>query len=326
MFRRLFVSVFAVWAWLVSTILIVPAETIFPPGLRIGLEPPVDMKPSTRLPGFEDIERNAVIAILDLPASAYRDLENSAFALNQQGLDQLKRESFPFENGIGFLISGIAQQNGAKIYRWSLLAMGIGPSVPNLTMLVNVEVPESALSVYSDAVVRKALASVTFRPAPIQEQLGMLPFSLGDLSGFQVMQVMPTGTVFLADNPSNDNERKPFMIVSIDRGGPPEAADRAQFARNLLDSIIGANAGRWRARSRDPRKRQRPGRRSRSTGAMGALQPWRFFARDRRQPCREMGPGVRAFSNGPRWHHAALKSIVGPAPDCHWPTSALWLC
>ena len=131
------------------------------------------MKPSTRLPGFEDRERNAIIAILDLPASAYRDLENSAFNLNQQGLDQLKRESFPFENGIGFLISGIAQQNGAKIYRWSLLAMGIGPSVPNLTMLVNVEVPENALSVYSDAVVRKALASVTFRPAPIQEQLGM---------------------------------------------------------------------------------------------------------------------------------------------------------
>ena len=94
------------------------------------------MKPSTRLPGFEDPERNAVIAILDLPASAYRDLENSAFNLNQQGLDQLKRESFPFENGIGFLISGIAQQNGAKIYRWSLLAMGIGPSVPNLTMRV----------------------------------------------------------------------------------------------------------------------------------------------------------------------------------------------
>src|SRR6476660_10504553 len=96
--------------------------------------------------------------------------------------------------------------NGKKIHRWSLLAMGIGPSVPNLTMLVNVEVPENALSVYSDVVVRKALASVTFRPAPIQEQLGMLPFSLGDLSCFQVMQVMPTGTVFLAENLSDSNE------------------------------------------------------------------------------------------------------------------------
>src|SRR5262249_60634309 len=123
---------------------------------------------------------------------------------------------------------GLAQHNRAKIYRWSLLAMGIGPSAPNLTMLVNVEVSESALSVYSDAVVRKALARVTFRPAPIQEQLGMLPFTLGELSGFQVMQVTPTGTVFLADNPSNDNSRKPFMIVSIYRGRAPEAAYREQ--------------------------------------------------------------------------------------------------
>ena len=38
------------------------------------------MKLSTRFPGFEDSERKAVIAILDLPASAYRELETAAFA------------------------------------------------------------------------------------------------------------------------------------------------------------------------------------------------------------------------------------------------------
>jgi hypothetical protein len=101
-------------------------------------------------------------------------------------------------------------------------------------MLINVEVPENALSVYSDAVIRKALASVTFRPMPIQEQLGLLPFKLGDLSGFQVMQVLPTGSVILADGPAESSERKPFMIVSIERGGPAEAGDRGLFARNLI--------------------------------------------------------------------------------------------
>ena len=108
MFRRHSVFVFAAWAVLTSTTLSVPAETAFPPGLRIGLDPPQDMKVSTRFPGFEDSERNAVIAILDLPASAYRDLENSAFGLTPQNLDQLKRESFPFESGIGFLKIGRA--------------------------------------------------------------------------------------------------------------------------------------------------------------------------------------------------------------------------
>jgi hypothetical protein len=151
---------------LTSTTLSVPAETAFPPGLRIGLDAPQDMKVSTRFPGFEDSERNAVIAILDLPASAYRDLENSAFGLTPQNLDQLKRESFPFESGIGFLISGTTQQNGVIVHRWSLLALAVG-SVQNLTVLINVEVPEAAVSLYSDAVIRKALASVTFRPAAI---------------------------------------------------------------------------------------------------------------------------------------------------------------
>ena len=60
-------------------------------------------------------------------------------------------------------------------------------------MLINVEVPEAALAVYSDAVIRKALASVTFRPMPIQEQLGLLPFKLNQLAGFRVVKVMPVG-------------------------------------------------------------------------------------------------------------------------------------
>ena len=234
MLRRCFVYLFAVWAGLASSFPVAVAEPIFPPGLRIGLDPPGDLKLSTRFPGFEDSERKVVIMILDLPASAYRELEVAAFNKVQDQLQQVKRESFPFGSGIGFLISGIARQNDVTLHRWSLLAMGIGESVPNLTMLVNVEVPESALPVYSDEVIRKVLASVTFRPAPVQEQLGMLPFKLGDLSGFQVMQVLPTGTVILADSPSDKNERQPFMIVSIDRGGPAEAGDRGVFARNLL--------------------------------------------------------------------------------------------
>lgn len=60
----------------------------------------------------------------------------------------------------------------------------------------------------------------------------MLPFKLGDLSGFQVMQVLPPGTVILADEASLGSQ--PFMIVSIERGGPAETSDRSLFARDLL--------------------------------------------------------------------------------------------
>jgi hypothetical protein len=228
------VYLFAAWAGLASSIPVAIAEPVFPPGLRIGLDPPGDLTLSTRFPGFEDSERKVAIAILDRPATAYRELETAAFNKTQDDLQQLKRESFPFGSGIGFLISGVARQNDVTVHRWSLLAMAVGESAPNLTMLINVEVPENALSVYSDAVIRKALASVTFRPMPIQEQLGLLPFKLGDLSGFQVMQVLPTGSVILADSPAESSERQPFMIVSIERGGPAEAGDRGLFARNLM--------------------------------------------------------------------------------------------
>ena len=87
-------------------------------------------------------------------------------------------------------------------------------------MLINVEVPESARAVYSDAVIRQALASVTFRPMPIQEQLGLLPFKLGQLAGFRVMQVLAQGGVILTEGPTDDLSKQPYVIVSVGQGSP----------------------------------------------------------------------------------------------------------
>ena len=234
--KLLFVYLFAAWTGLLDLAPATAAELVFPPGLRIGLEPAGDLKLSLRFPGFEDSERNVVVAVLDLPSSAYPELENAFFNSGQRDLEHMKRESFPFGSGIGFLISGSAQQNGVALHRWSLLAQAIGGSAQNLTALINVEVPESAWSVYSDEVIRKMLASVTFRPAPIQEQLSLLPFKLGNLAGFRVMQVLPNGSVILAEDPTDRIGAQPFMIVSLERGGPAEAGDRGTFARDLLAS------------------------------------------------------------------------------------------
>ncbi|HXZ46698.1 MAG TPA: hypothetical protein VEH02_08215 [Pseudolabrys sp.] len=234
--NRMFVYLFAAWTGLLGLSGAAAAELVFPPGLRIGLEPAGDLKLSHRFPGFEDSDRNVVVAILDLPSSAYHELETAAFNNNQRDLANVKRESFPFGSGIGFLISGTAQQNGMTLHRWSLLSQAIGGTVQNLTALINVEVPESARSVYSDEVIRKMLASVTFRPAPIQEQLSLLPFKLGDLAGFRVMQVLPTGSVILTEDATDRSGAQPFMIVSLERGGPAEVGDRPTFARDLLAS------------------------------------------------------------------------------------------
>jgi hypothetical protein len=231
---RLIVCGFAALAGLLVLAAEADSDPIYPPGSRIGLEAPGDLIPSKRFPGFEDIDRKVSIAILDLPASAYAELETAAFTKLPQDLEQAKRESFPFDSGIGFLISGITHNDGTVLHRWSLLAQAVGSTIKDLTVLINVEVPESELSVYSDAVIRKALATVSFRPAPVSEQLSLLPFRLEDLAGFEVAQVMPSGTVVLADKSDDKTASRTIMIVSIGRGGPSDAGDRSRFARDLV--------------------------------------------------------------------------------------------
>jgi hypothetical protein len=226
----------AIWTGLPHLSFPASAEPAFPPGLRIGLEPMSDLVVSRRFPGFEDAGHKVAITILDLPARAYEEIERSIFAKNQSGLADVKRESFPFAGGVGILISGQAQDKGVTSHKWFLLATSAGGAVADLATLINVDVPDSARAVYSDAAVRKLLTSVAFRPTPLQEQVGLLPFKVNDMAGFRVMQVLPAGGVILTDGPSDDISKQPYVIISLGGGSPDQPDDRARFARELLSS------------------------------------------------------------------------------------------
>ena len=235
--HRFLAALFATLAGLTIAALPASAQVTFPPGLRIGLEPPAGLVLSKRFPGFEDDNNKVVVAILDLPTRAYEDIERSAFGQEQTGLTDLKRESFPFASGIGFLITGKAEENGVKLQKWFLLASAAPTSeVKDLAVLVNVQAPEAALATYTDAVIRKMLASVTFRTAPIAEQLGLLPFKINELAGFRVMQVLPQGGVILIDGPVDDMSKNTYVIVSVGRGAPETPDERGKFARELLSN------------------------------------------------------------------------------------------
>ncbi len=208
------------------------AAPVFPPGLRIGLEPAPGLTLSHRFPGFEDPERHVAVAILDLPGAAYSGLMRSAVAKDQAGMTDVKRESFMFASGVGELVTGDAQDNGKSVHRWFLVASAAAVAVPNLTALIRVEIPEAARATYTDAVVRRMLASVTFRQVPLQEMLGMLPFKLTDMAGFRVVRVSRDGVV-VADA-ENESAGKPYAIISVGRGAPDDPADRGRFARDLM--------------------------------------------------------------------------------------------
>jgi hypothetical protein len=212
------------------------ADPAFPPGMRIGLQVPPGMMVSRHFPGFEDVDRKVAIALLELPVPAYDHVEQSIFSKAPPGLIVEKREMFPFSDGIGFLLTGRTEADGVIVHKWFLLGRAVGGPNTDLTAFVNMDVPEEARGIYTDKVVRAALASVAFRPPPLAEQVAMLPFTLGDLAGFRVMQAMPEGGVIITDGPSNDITGQPYMIVSVGRSASTEPNDRGTVARDLLSS------------------------------------------------------------------------------------------
>jgi hypothetical protein len=210
------------------------AEPVFPPGSRIGLEPPGDLKLSRKFPGFEDSARNVAITILDLPEPAYQALEKSAFTNMAKGLTVDKRELFPFRGGIGYLITGHEEVKGTVLRSWYLLANVSNSKVGHIGALVAMRMPDGASRAYPDRVVRAALATVSFRTPPLAELLRLLPFKLSKMAGFRLMKIAPQGVLVLIDGPSDDLAKHPYMIVQIGRGAPSAVDLRPKFARDLL--------------------------------------------------------------------------------------------
>src|SRR5690242_11875225 len=114
MLRCLPILLFAVWALAFASDRASAADPVYPKGLRIGLTPVGDLKPSTRFPGFEDTARGVQVSMLELPPPAAEEIARSIFAQQQIGLADVRRESFPFQDGVGFLVSAHGETNGVK--------------------------------------------------------------------------------------------------------------------------------------------------------------------------------------------------------------------
>jgi hypothetical protein len=212
------------------------AEATFPPVSRVGLEVPAELKVSSRIRGFEDLERKVVVEVNDLPRAAYDKIMQSAFTDELAGARNIKRESFPYRLGIGYLISGDTTEDGVERYRLSMIGSPIqSPPYEDLVAVIRVSLPQAARDVYTDDVIRTMLASVTYRRVPLEEHLAQLPFRVSEFSGFRVLQVSPPGTLVLIDGEGSDLMRQPYLIVSA---GPGTVGtdDRARAARNLMAS------------------------------------------------------------------------------------------
>lgn len=221
------------------------ADPVFPAASLIGLVPPGDMVASKTFRGFTDQQAGANIIMMTLPAAAYEGLEKSGLpdVLRKQGISISidKREPIELKAGKGFLVTGTERAADKARYRKWLMVLALD----NLTALINIEVPEADTK-YSETALRAALATLTQRTTvPEAEQLSLLPFTVGDLAGFHIGDLLPGRAVMLIDaRGEHDAGANQFplnarMMIAALPGGPVEPGERANFARIAFDAIGG---------------------------------------------------------------------------------------
>lgn len=213
------------------------ADAVFPLASHIGLVAPASMTPSQAFRGFEDRAANASILILEIPAQAFPAVEKQLTpeALKKEGMVEDKRETVALKGAKGLLLAGTQESDHKKFRKWLLLA-----SWPEGASLVSFQVPEENKSKYPDASVRAALMSATLRPVvPVDEQLRLVPVRFDELSGLRPFRVVGNTSVFLTEGATDpkDTAAQPLLIVSVGPGGPEQASDRANFARQLFAGL-----------------------------------------------------------------------------------------
>jgi hypothetical protein len=236
--RRMALALVA--AWLLSAGAMIPAAAAqieFPLASPLGLAPPRGLRASTSFPGFEDRTNNVFIRLVALPAHAFAEIEKTMTkeALRKQGITVEKRETFALAGGKGLLVVAEQKADSIRLRKWVLIA-----PLGAVTALVSFEMPREAARLYPEAAIRAALASVTARSeVPIEEQLALLPFKLGDLAGFRLVRVVPGMALQLTDGPKNtlDAYEQPHLVISIATGAPQRPDDRGHFARLALSGL-----------------------------------------------------------------------------------------
>jgi hypothetical protein len=213
------------------------ADVVYPIGSRIGLVPPAGLTLSKNFAGFEDRANRVAVVIATLPAAAYAEIEKSAETevLTKQGISIEARDPVAYAAGKGFLVVGQQKIGGQDVRKWILVL-----SAGDLTALVTVQAPVTAQPTYSDAAIRAALATLAVRDTiPTEEQLGLLPFRVKELAGFNVGAVIAGRAVILTDGAAGQPvaATDTHIVVAVAVGGPAQASDRSRFAHEVFDTV-----------------------------------------------------------------------------------------
>ncbi len=217
------------------------ADATFPPGLRIGLAPLVGLVRAKSFSGFESDDQRVKVLMTELPAEAYNEVSN-AFKNNPGGAGGIKPEKIETPAGTAYYTAETAKDGADTVRRYSMIVSG-----GMFSGYVAVQIPENVIKIYSDDAVRQMFASTTIcKDVPVQEQLGLMPFNLTDLSNFKnVRTLAPGAALVLADSEESKGfEVAPFMVIGLLAITPPPPDDRARFAQQAATTIPGVRDAR----------------------------------------------------------------------------------
>ncbi len=205
------------------------------------MTPLVGLTPARSFPGFETEDHGVKVLIADLPAEAYGEVAN-AFKAHPGGTGGVKPESIETAAGLAYYTAENAKDGTTNVRRYSMILPG-----PTFSGYVAVRVPENASKIYTDAAVRQMFASAVIRnEVPVDEQLGLMPFKVSELSSFKnVRTLAPGAALILSDGDMKTGlEAAPFMIVGLIGSAPAQPDDRGRFARQIAGTIPGVRDGK----------------------------------------------------------------------------------
>lgn len=223
------------------------AEAVFPPGIRIGMIPLVGLIRAKTFIGFETEDESVKVLMAELPPEAYGEVMN-VFKTNPTGTGGVKPESIETAAGTAYYTVENAKNGTSIVRRYSMILPG-----STFSGYVAVQIPENAGKIYTDDAVRQMFASaVTRKEVPIEEQLGLMPFKLGELGDFKhVRTLAPTAGILLADGDEKPGfEAAPFMVIGLMGSAPTQPGDRGRYAEQAATSIPGVH--NWRITMSEP--------------------------------------------------------------------------
>ena len=217
------------------------AEAVFPPGSRVGMIPLVGLTRAKTFIGFETEDESVKVLVAELPPEAYGEVMN-AFKANPAGTGGVKPESIETAVGTAYYTAENARNGASAVRRYSMILPG-----GTFSGYVAVQVPENASKIYTDDAVRQMFASAVVRKeVPVEEQLGLLPFKIGELGDFKTIRTLaPGAALILADgNEVTGFEPQPFMVIGLIGATAAQPDDRGRFAQQAATTIPGVRDAR----------------------------------------------------------------------------------